>query len=133
MNQPHDELARKIVQHLDFGADHVDAPTRERLLDARKIALSHYQEAAQPAWGLAWAGQAVRRRGESHFLSPRYWVTGTALVAALIGIAYWQNWQSGPTPSSELTEIDVGLLTDELPINAYLDKGFDSWLKRSSR
>lgn len=130
MNQPNDELARKIVQHLDFGADHVDAPTRERLLDARKIALSHYQEAAQPAWGLAWAGQAVRRRGESHFLSPRYWVAGAALVVALIGIAYWQN---GATPSTELAEIDVGLLTDELPINAYLDKGFDSWLKRSSR
>jgi hypothetical protein len=32
-----------------------------------------------------------------------------------------------------LAEVDAGLLTDELPINAYLDKGFDSWLKRSSR
>jgi len=25
------------------------------------------------------------------------------------------------------------LLTDELPLNAYLDRGFDSWLKRSAR
>jgi hypothetical protein len=130
MNQPNDELARKIVQHLDFGADHVDPPTRERLLAARKVALSHYQEAAQPAWGMAWAGQVVARRGESHFFSPRYWVAGAALVVALIGIAYWQN---GSAPPNELAEIDVGLLTDELPINAYLDKGFDSWLKRSSR
>ena len=47
----------------------------------------------------------------------------------MIGIAYWQN---GSSPASEMAEIDAGLLSDELPINAYLDKGFDSWLKRSS-
>jgi hypothetical protein len=129
MNQPNEELARKIVQHLDFGADHIDAPTRQRLLEARKAALSHYQEKVQPAWGLAWAGQAISRRGEQHFFGPRYLVAAAALIAALIGIAYWQN---GSGPSNELAEIDVGLLTDELPINAYLDKGFDSWLKRSS-
>ena len=130
MNQSNDELARKIAQHLDFGADHVNPPTRQRLLDARKLALSHYQEAVQPVWRLAWAGQARARRGESHLFNPRYWVAAAALVVALIGIAYWQN---GSAPSNELAEIDVGLLTDELPINAYLDKGFDSWLKRSSR
>jgi hypothetical protein len=27
----------------------------------------------------------------------------------------------------------VNLLTDDLPINAYLDQGFDSWLKRAPR
>ena len=36
------------------------------------------------------------------------------------------------TPA-ELAEIDAGLLTDELPISAYLDKGFDSWVTGSSR
>jgi hypothetical protein len=129
MNPPNEELARKIVQQLDHGADQVGQPTRQRLLDARKAALSHYKEKVQPAWGLAWSGQAISRRGEPHFFGPRYLVAAAALIAALIGIAYWQN---GSGPSNELAEIDVGLLTDELPINAYLDKGFDSWLKRSS-
>jgi hypothetical protein len=32
----------------------------------------------------------------------------------------------------EAEEIDSALLTSELPINAYLDQGFDAWLKRSS-
>ncbi|MBI4205300.1 MAG: DUF3619 family protein [Betaproteobacteria bacterium] len=130
MNQANDELARKIVQHLDFGADHVDQATRQRLLDARKVALSHYKERAQPVWGWAWAGHAITRRVELHVLSARHLIAAAALVAALIGIAYWQN---GSAPSNELAEIDVGLLTDELPINAYLDKGFDSWLRRPSR
>lgn len=130
MNQPNEELARKIVQHLDFGADHVDASTRERLLEARKAALSHYREQSQPAWGLAWAGHAMTRRIEHHAFNARYVIAAAALVAAVIGIMFWQN---GSGPHNELAEIDVGLLTDELPINAYLDKGFDSWLKRSSR
>ncbi len=34
---------------------------------------------------------------------------------------------------SGIADIDLGLLTDDLPIDAYLDKDFDSWLKRSPR
>ena len=130
MNEPNDELARRIVQHLDFGADHVNPLTRDRLLEARKSALSHYQERLQPARGLAWAGGAVARRGEYPFLAPRYLIAAAALMVGLIGIAYWPNGATGP--ANELADIDAGLLTDDLPINAYLDKGFDSWLKRSS-
>ena len=48
-------------------------------------------------------------------------------VLALVGIHYWQQ-----TPTAEeLEEIDTALLTSDLPINAYLDKSFDTWLKRS--
>ena len=31
---------------------------------------------------------------------------------------------------AELAEIDSQLLTDDLPIDAYLDRGFQNWLKR---
>jgi len=34
--------------------------------------------------------------------------------------------------TQEIVEIDADVLTGELPIDAYLDKGFDAWLKRSS-
>ena len=53
-----------------------------------------------------------------------------AIAILLAGFTYWQV--TGPA-STDFAEIDMGLLTDELPLNAYLDKGFDSWLKRSSR
>jgi len=47
----------------------------------------------------------------------------------MAGFAYWQT----TAPLGDFADIDVNLLTDELPINAYLDSGFDSWLKRSPR
>lgn len=129
MNQPEHELAGKIVQHLDYGVDQLGSGTRERLLVARRAALSQYREQPVTVTGLAWAGQAVARITEQRYTNTRQLVAISALVAALVGIAYWQS--NGAT--NELAEIDTGLLTDELPINAYLDKGFDSWLKRSSR
>jgi hypothetical protein len=129
MNQPEHELAGKIVQHLDYGVDQLGAGARERLLAARKVALSRYREQPEPVFGLAWAGQAAARITEHRFYSVRYLFAVTALILGLVGFAYWQS--TGPV--NELADIDAGLLTDELPINAYLDKGFDSWLKRSSR
>lgn len=129
MNRPENELARRIVQHLDYGAEQLGPGTRERLLAARRVALSRYREQPVTVTGLAWAGQAVARITEQRYTNTRQLVAISSLVAALVGIAYWQS--NGVT--NELAEIDTGLLTDELPINAYLDKGFDSWLKRSSR
>lgn len=131
MNQPDHDLAKRIVGYLNEGVRHLDATAAKRLLAARKVALSHYQREAAPEWSWAWATQAMgritddRRSGALQML-----VAVAALVAALIGGVYWQNYN---TQANELAELDAGLLTDELPINAYLDKGFESWLKRSSR
>lgn len=129
MNQPEHELARKIVRVLDHGVDHLEPGTRERLAAARMAALSHYRERPETLLGLAWAGQAAARITEHRYASARYLIAVSMLVAALAGVAYWQS--NGTT--NALADIDTGLLTDELPLNAYLDKGFDSWLKRSPR
>ena len=129
MNQPEHELAKKITQHLDYGVDRLESGVRERLFAARQAALSQHRERPVTVAGLAWAGQAAARLTEHRYANTRHWVAIALLVAALAGITYWQS--NGVT--NELADIDSGLLTDELPINAYLDKGFDSWLKRSSR
>ena len=131
MNQSDHELARKIIQHLDYGAEHLDQATRERLLAARKTALSHYKEQPVPAWVPAWAGPAVARVTEQRLLNARSLVLVAALLATVAGAIAWQTMNTGN--GSDIADIDYGLLTDDLPINAYLDKGFDSWLKRSLR
>jgi hypothetical protein len=129
MNQPEHELAARIVRHLDYGVESIGPQTRSRLLAAREAALSHYREQPAPVAGLAWAGQAVARIAQGRLSSARHLLAISALVLALVGIAHWQS----TAPVNELAEIDTALLSGELPVNAYLDKGFDSWLKRSSR
>jgi hypothetical protein len=129
MNQPEHELARKLVKHLDYGVERLAPGVRERLRAARNAALSKYREQPEPVLGLAWAGQATARITQHHFYDARSLVAVAALVLALAGVAWWQV----SAPLNEVADIDTSLLTDELPVNAYLDKGFDSWLKRSSR
>lgn len=129
MNQPEHELAAGIIRHLDYGVDDLEAGTVKRLFAARNAALARHREQPVAVAGLAWAGPLAARLGEGRWTSARHLVAISALVLALVGGAYWQS----NAPFNELAEIDTGLLTDELPINAYLDQGFDSWLKRSPR
>lgn len=125
--QPEQEqqLARRIVARLDEGLERLDAGTRERLATVRRAALARYQEA--PALGLAGGlGEFV----QNHLFGTRVAVVLATLVIATAGVVYWQSVASNGEYSADL---EIALLTDELPINAYLDKGFDSWLKRSPR
>jgi len=127
MNQQ-DELARRIVKLLDESTDTIAPEQREALARARNLALSRYRTEPAPASVFAWAGR-LSRLTEERVFGVRYLIPLAALVLGLLGVVYMQT---GGT-SNEIADIDAGLLSDELPINAYLDKGFDSWLKRSPR
>ena len=126
MNRPDDELAGKIAGHLDYGVERLDPVIRERLANARQAALARYR--AQPEPVFAWAAAAVSGRGGQRTQGARYLIAVAALLVGLTGVVYWQT--RGP---NDFADIDVNLLTDDLPINAYLDQGFDSWLKRAPR
>jgi len=127
MNAREHEFARKIAQTLDQGVLNLDRNTVARLATAREQALSEVRHA--PAWAPAWSGQWAGRIGERP-TGARYLLPIAVLLLGLMGIVYWQ---AGNSSGYELAEIDMRLLTDDLPIDAYLDKGFDSWLKRQSR
>jgi hypothetical protein len=124
----HDALARRIARLLDEGAENIGPERRQQLARARQRALARYRPQPAPAWVPAWAGQ-FSRLTESRVLGIRYLIPMAALVLGLIGIVYVQ----GQTNPNEAVDVELGLLTGELPINAYLDKGFDAWLKRSLR
>ncbi len=128
MNQTEHDLARKLVGYLDDGLDQLEPRVRERLAAARRNALSHYRERPATVMGLVPAGVGAWL-AEHRFSGARMAIVAAALVLITAGFLYWQSTR----PANGVTDIDFYLLTDELPINAYLDKGFDSWLKRSSR
>ena len=124
-----DELGLRIAKLLDESTDTLSQEQRERLSAARRLALSRHRTQAAPAPALvpSWAGP-VARFTERRVFGVQYLIPIAALVLGLAGVAYMHTGTS-----SDIADIDAGLLSDELPINAYLDQDFASWLKRSSR
>ena len=47
-------------------------------------------------------------------------------LALFSGLIYWQ------TSSHYEEELDTGLLAGELPLHAYIDPGFETWLTHTS-
>ncbi len=118
------EFGYQIKQHLDRALDLKPAELK-RLKVAREQALLR-QRTSEPAFALAWVDAAVGRLSGSP-VQAGIALAGAALILALVGMQYWQR----PPSVEEIEEIDAALLTSDLPINAYLDNSFDSWLKRS--
>lgn len=123
------DLAGKIVRHLNTGLGTIKQGTAYQLQTARQAALDRYREAPQPLFGLAWAGDVAFRVSHSRYFNSRNLLAGGLLVLTLIGVTYWQV----VIQANDIADIDANLLTDDLPINAYLDSNFEAWLKRSSQ
>lgn len=99
---------------------------RERALEARKPELQ-----AQPVLevvAVSLTRNALGRVGGLGGLSLRVLVPVAVVVAGLFGIYSWQQEQR----AADVEEIDARLLADDLPLDAYLDKGFEAWLKKRS-
>jgi len=122
------EIAKKIVRVLDRGSRDLDRATTSRLAAARDLALDRFKQL--PSENLAAAGGIFPPGSSRSGNGFRYILPLMVLLLGLAGIVYWQG--SNGT-DGEVAVIDARLLTDDLPIDAYLDKGFDSWLKRQSR
>ena len=118
------KFGEQIKQKLDQTLD-LDPATRQRLKSAREQALAR-QRMAEPAFVPVWADAPFGSLTENP-APAGVRLAGAVLVLALVGMQYWQRSPS----AEELEEIDAALLTSDLPINAYLDKRFDTWLKRS--
>jgi hypothetical protein len=116
------QFGNRVRQVLNGGR--LDAQLERRLQAARELALSRQRPERAPA--LIWADNLLGRFGG--------WTTGVlyaALSLALLagGAAGIYSWQQSQR-IAELEEIDSQLLTDDLPIDAYLDRGFQNWLKK---
>ena len=121
MNEP--EFGNKLRHLLNQGA-RLDPRAAERLRAARELALARRK--AEPASALAWAGGVFGRLGGLGGLSLRLLLPAALLGVALTVIYGWQQNQK----VAEFADIDSQLLAGDLPIDAYLDKGFDAWLKQ---
>jgi hypothetical protein len=130
------KFANKIRQALNEGArleGDRGAHIAERLRVARERALARHAavrdvEVARER-SLAWArGSAAAMTGGAGGFSLRLLLATALLGAGLVGIYFGQQDQR----AADVEELDALLLTDDLPIDAYLDRGFEAWLKKVS-
>jgi hypothetical protein len=117
------QFGNQVRHHLDQGLD-LDAAAAERLRRARELALQRQRPELAPA--LRWADNVLGGFGGWGGASLRVLLPVALLVLAVLFIYNWQQTRT----IAEVEEIDALLLTDELPIDAYLDRGFQSWLKK---
>lgn len=104
----HQQIAKLLTSSTEQLDEHIVASLRE----ARSIALQK-QRAHEPAFSLSAAGH------RAHNLiphSPHQWVAAAILLSAIIfgAVGYWQDSQ---TPQD-----DIDILTDELPIEVFVDQ-----------
>ena len=123
MSMSEHDLASRIVQRLERGLDEIDPRTLAQLRSARSSAVERIQ--TEPTSLLAWAGTASPVSLLRH-LSPRYLLPIVGMVLTVSAMVYWQQQQRIEDP----VEIDAKLLASDLPIDALLDKGLDTWLQR---
>jgi hypothetical protein len=123
------ELAKQIVQHLNSGLGQIKQGTLYQLQSARKAALDRHKAVPQSALVPVWAGNIAFKISHSPYFNARNLFAVGLLVLGLLGAGYWQVVLQG----NDIADIDASLLSEELPIDAYLDSGFEAWLKRSSQ
>ena len=115
------QFGYRIRQILNQGTHEVKPGVAQRLATARQRALERHSAEPALAWAdnvtgsIGWAGVTLR------VLVP------LAMLVACAGAAY--TWQQNQR-AAEIVEVDALLLTDDLPIDAYLDRGFQNWLKK---
>ncbi|MFL6642719.1 MAG: DUF3619 family protein [Paraburkholderia fungorum] len=133
------EFARQVRRALDENAASIPAATVDRLAVARRAALARKkpETVSAPVFVPAFAGAAGMPAGMPQVEMPQRprsplrrfalaWPLA-ALVISLVGIAYWEDQQR----TAELADIDAAMLSDDLPLNAYLDHGFNAYLSRA--
>ena len=118
------QFGKKVRQVLN-GAP-LGAKVERRLQAAREAALSRQRLERSPA--LAWADNLFGRFSGWRAVTLTTALSLAVLVGAAAVVYEWQQSQR----IAELEEIDSQLLTDDLPIDAYLDRGFQNWLKKRS-
>jgi hypothetical protein len=117
-----DTIHGLIRKNLDEGLFALSPETARRLDAARQAALARQKPAEVQ---FAMAGNIELALGLWAF-KPRVFGLLSLLVLMVTLLAF----AHGQRHIHQIEELDSGILTDDLPLEAYLDKDFDRWLRR---
>lgn len=138
MNTDDLNFAYKVRHALNERLDDLPASTTERLAQARKAAMARKKAHVEVPLSMRVSKTelASAGAGTGGFLSQFSWLGRMSvalpmlvLVGGLIGIYQYEQQQR----IADLAELDAAVLSDELPLSAYLDHGFNAYLAQSEQ
>jgi hypothetical protein len=118
------DFSQKLRPWLERSAAGVGELQATRLRSARLRALDAYREPVRLFGLVAVDSGRLQILKYSVIQQALLWLPLILLLATLLAKSI--------SPEVDIGELDAQLLTGELPIDAFLDKDFDAWLKSES-
>jgi hypothetical protein len=131
MNTKQLNFVYKVRHALNENLDNLPASTTERLASARNVALSRQKKESRLR---VFIPQQLFAGPAGSFFSERFsWLSRMGLVVPLVALVFgltsiYQYEQQRRI--SDTADIDAEVLSDELPLSAYLDHGFNAYLAK---
>jgi hypothetical protein len=127
LDQVEREFAKRVTRLLSVQSENLSSDIQSRLRDARVTALSRAK--AEPVF-VAQLQTTHRSFRNSSWNKPIWSFTGwlvpvTVVVLGLIAITEWQE----DLRINDIANVDIALLTDDVPPDAFVDNGFMAFLK----
>ena len=112
------EWNRESLKHLlNRSLEQIDQPTLARLHAARALAVSLYEAHTATLPLFAWTGVPAIQHASGPHHKIYHWIGAMLLAASILnGIAYY--WQEAI--DNDTTVVDIAILTDEEPIQYFL-------------
>ncbi|HEX5394608.1 MAG TPA: DUF3619 family protein [Rhodocyclaceae bacterium] len=118
------QLAALVRRTLDASCRDIPSDIAVRLSQGVDEALQHQKVVTRRLSLAGFGGFST-----SDLLRPaRIAVSVLAMLAGMMGSYYWNSYQN----AEDNIEVDSALLSDELPMDAYTDQGFRTWLEHSA-
>ena len=125
------ETAKEIIGLLDESTNKLDREVLDRLYTARMQAVSHLVAHRQEVSARSEEGSGSVLRLFGNYLYHHRIAMPAAIICSAALVAFIATQQLVSQPSIE--HGDAFLLGAELPPEAFLDKGFDTWVARTSQ
>jgi hypothetical protein len=130
MNTEDTNFAYGVRRALNEKLDDLPASTTERLAAARMAALARKKAPARVR--VSRTAPALAGGASGFFANPFAWFNRVSValplllvMGGMVGVYQYEQQQS----IVELAEMDAAVLSDELPLSAYLDQGFGAYLE----
>jgi len=129
MNVDELNFAYKVRHALNENLDSLPASTQQRLASARKIAVS--RKRANNLLRVFRIAPVAAGGVGAFFRNPISWAMRAGVVLPIVVLAFGLSGiyqMEEARRIKEIADIDAEVLADDLPLNAYVDNGFNAYL-----